>query len=76
MAFGWEKKPEGEKSAGCAYPSIVIVIIGFFFIQWIFSSAMEAKTYTRLTGREVTTWEAMWVELRVQASPQQDKQAE
>lgn len=30
---------------------------------------MEAKTYTKLTGKEVTTWDALWVDLRVQEEP-------
>lgn len=33
---------------------------------WIASSHFEAKAYNRLTGKDVTTWEAMWVELRVE----------
>ena len=37
-------------------------------IAWVFSSAMEARTYSRLTGKQVSTWDAMWVELRVQES--------
>ncbi len=37
---------------------------------WIFSSSMEAKAYNRLTGAHATTWDAMWVQLRVQERPQ------
>ena len=33
---------------------------------WVFKSAMEAKAYNLVTNSNVTTWEAMWVELRVQ----------
>ena len=29
---------------------------------------MEAKTFNRLTGSSVTTWDAMWVNLRIQDS--------
>ena len=29
-------------------------------------SHMEAKTYTKLTGKEVSTWDALWVKLRVE----------
>lgn len=36
---------------------------------WVFSSAMEARAYNRLTGAHATTWDAMWVNLRVQESP-------
>ena len=33
---------------------------------WAFKSSLEARAYNRITGSNVTTWEAMWVELRVQ----------
>lgn len=36
---------------------------------WVLSSAMEASAYNRLTGAHATTWDAMWVSLRVQESP-------
>lgn len=40
---------------------------------WVFSSKMEAQAYNRQTGANVSTWDAMWVELRVQAGPQGSK---
>lgn len=43
----------------------LIVAIG----EWVLMSAMEAKAYNRATGAEVTTWDAMWIELRVQVGP-------
>lgn len=30
----------------------------------------ESKIYNRLTGARTTWWDALWVELRVQDSPQ------
>lgn len=36
---------------------------------WVVKSYFEAKSYNRLTGAHATTWDAMWVELRVQDSP-------
>lgn len=36
---------------------------------WVVSSHFEAKSYNRLTGAHATTWDAMWVELRVQDTP-------
>lgn len=33
---------------------------------WVGSSYMEAKSFSKLTGRDVSTWDAMWVTLRVQ----------
>ena len=35
----------------------------------VFAAHQEAKTYKRLTGVEVTTWDAMWVQLRVDRPP-------
>lgn len=36
---------------------------------WVFASAMEARAYNNVTGGNVSTWDAMWIELRVQAEP-------
>jgi len=36
---------------------------------WVVKSYFEAQSYNRLTGAHATTWDAMWVELRVQDSP-------
>ena len=56
------------------YAAIYAIIILIFAIPtigiWAFRSSMEAKAYNRVTGSNVTTWEAMWIELRVQAGPQ------
>lgn len=38
-------------------------------VSWVVKSYFEAKSYNRLTGAHATTWDAMWVELRVQDSP-------
>ncbi len=38
-----------------------ILLIGACFLQ----PYMEAKTYNRLTGANVTTWDAIWVKLVV-----------
>ena len=47
-------------TVACA--SVVIVIA---LALWVTKSHFEARTYTELTGKEVTTWQALWVELRV-----------
>lgn len=36
---------------------------------WVVKSRFEASAYNRITGSHVSTWDAMWVELRVQDSP-------
>jgi hypothetical protein len=33
---------------------------------WVFTSNMEAKAFNNATGKNVSTWDAMWIELRVQ----------
>lgn len=43
----------------------VSLCVSLLAIFWIIPSSFEARTFTRLTGREVSTWDAMWVELRV-----------
>lgn len=36
---------------------------------WVFFSAMEAAAFNRATGANVSTWDAMFIELRVQEGP-------
>lgn len=36
---------------------------------WIIPSYFEARSYNRITGENVSTFDAMFVNLRVQASP-------
>lgn len=40
----------------------IIVLVGG--IVW-FGCEMEARAYNRVTGRQVTAWDALWLELRV-----------
>ena len=47
---------------------VVLLILGIIcggFAQPYF----EAQTYNKLTGANVTMWDAMWVELRVEGNP-------
>ena len=46
---------------------IVAIILGLS--AWITCSYFESNTYNKLTHAHTTTWDAMWVELRVQDSP-------
>ncbi len=41
-------------------------ILVLFLLAWIGKSYFEAAAYNRLTGSSVSTWDAMFVELRVQ----------
>lgn len=48
---------------------IAVVIVASVFVgmlaAWVYQSKVEAETYNRMTGRDVTHWEAMWTNLRV-----------
>lgn len=52
---------------------IAILIFAAFLVVLVciklIASYNEATTYNRLTGAHATTWDALWVELRVQAEP-------
>jgi hypothetical protein len=45
-----------------------IIMLAFVLVGcgWVIASHFEAQSYNRVTGSNVTTWEAMWIELRVQ----------
>ena len=48
---------------------IITILVGILFIStlgWIFQSYQEAKSFNSVTGKNVSTWDAMWIELRVQ----------
>jgi hypothetical protein len=41
-------------------------IVVLLLAGWIISSSCEASAYRRLTGKQVTTYDAMFLDLRVQ----------
>lgn len=49
---------------------IVLALIVVLAVAAFVQPKMEAATYRRLTGRQVSTWDALWVELRVMDCPQ------
>ena len=49
------------KAATCFIVAVFLCIFGV----WVFGSKMESAAFNRITGSDVTTWEAMWVKLRV-----------
>lgn len=55
---------------GCSLILFLALII-FSTGAWIFNSSMEASAYNKVTGNNVSTWDAMWIELRVQDAPMQ-----
>lgn len=55
-----------EKSAivwSCVGAVLVFAAFGAFSV---FCAWNEARTYSRLTGANVTTWDALWVDFRIQ----------
>lgn len=40
---------------------VIAILIGI----WVFVSAMEAHAFNICTRKNVSTWSAMWIELRV-----------
>lgn len=55
----------------------LIVFAGLAFVllvsvtMWVARASFESATYNRLTGANTTTWDALWVELRVQEGTKQ-----
>lgn len=43
---------------------LIVAVVGGGI--WVGASYFEAKAFNRITGAHVTTWDAMWVSLRVQ----------
>lgn len=48
---------------------LCFVLVLAFLLCWVIGSSMEAGAYNRVTGSSVSTWDAMWIELRVQDAP-------
>jgi hypothetical protein len=47
----------------------VILLVSVYIGLFVMRSSFEAAAYNRATGSNVSTWDAMWIELRVQAEP-------
>ncbi len=54
----------GEKNPK-AYAACILMIAICSVGWWAAKSRMEALAFNRITNSEVTTWDAMWVQLRV-----------
>ena len=53
--------------AGCMFAGIAVaVVLGIILTVWVAKSHMEARSFNAVTGKNVSTWQAMWIELRVQ----------
>lgn len=45
--------------------SIFVIFLLIFVCSWIFQSHMEAQSFNKITGENISTWDAMWVQLRI-----------
>lgn len=45
---------------------VLILIVVIVAVGVLMQAYNEAATYRRLTGKNVSTWDALWVDLRVQ----------
>lgn len=43
-----------------------ILIVAGYISVWVVKSHFEAKSFNAVTGKNVSTWQAMWIQLRVQ----------
>lgn len=60
------------------HPVASVVTLSLLFLLILVSadvvkSKFEADAYNRATGSSVSTWDALWIELRVQASPKENR---
>lgn len=69
MVHGWTDRRSKGSGGGLGIGIVMIVAIAISIAAWIISSKMEAEAYNRVTGENVSTWDAMWIELRVQSPP-------
>ena len=51
------------------YAATLVGILSVATLLWTLTSWQEAAAYNRLTGGSATTWDAMFVELRVVGRP-------
>ena len=52
-------------------PALAVIACAIIaLVLWVVPSYFEARSYNKLTGSNVSTWDAMWVELRVDGGSQ------
>lgn len=68
VGFNHEKGREMKEESvfWCWIAVMITIALSLSPAIWVFRSSMEAKTYNEITEKHVTTWQAMWVEFRVQ----------
>jgi hypothetical protein len=63
----------GDEEAGLAVAIFLPILMALGLVcvaGWVASSYLEASAFNRITGSSTTTWEAMFVELRIQEQTQ------
>lgn len=67
-------EPPMEESTKIAWTVLIgIAFVGILIGAWFLRSYMEAQAYNRVTGENVSAWDAMWIELRVQSGPRESR---
>lgn len=56
---------EAIKTVGPIWLAFGVVITAITIGKWLVSSYYEAKTYSELTGKQVSMGQALWVQFRV-----------
>jgi hypothetical protein len=59
-----------DRSLIVAMVAYVLAVLGIFGLFWASASYFESRSYNRLAGASTTTWDAMWLELRVNGESQ------
>ena len=44
---------------------LIVILLAIVLVSPIVGAYNKAKVFNKLTGKSVTTWEALWVDLRV-----------
>lgn len=53
---------------------ISFIVASILLLAWISASMLEAQAFERVTGRRVSTWDAMWLQLVVQEPASRDSE--
>lgn len=59
-----------DENSGCGYLIICAFFVAFSLVWWVVASSIEASSFNRATNSNVSTWDAMFLELRVQGEPE------
>lgn len=60
------RKLRAQDPSVCLGLVLYVGIVVAAAVAWVFFSVMEAAAYNRVTGKNVSAWDAMWIDLRVQ----------